>query len=400
MTSSTPAPTAVGQLADGGTTDARTAGIRAADTGTPDARSSDARVPDARTTGVRADDHRARPRTLLATSTYVRPGSTTEVPVVPDDRVELARELPPGYVAGEVRAGNLVKLRRGAYVSTELAKADGYVGAHRRAVARVRAVAGVTLPDRTVSHVSAALLHGLPTWWLPARVHLSQPIEPRVRKGDDVVRHVVPVPDDDVVEIDGMRVTSLPRTVVDCLCTFRPWDALVLVDAALRRGVDVAELLERLAAKRGHRGVRRAATVLDAADAGAESPGVSLTRYVLLAGGLPRPSTQIEVATRHGTVWADLGWKDHRLLAEYDGEGKYATRADLMREKQREDDLREAGNQVVRVTKGDLRDPDGLVRRVAARLPMSARRARGDRAGLPQIPVARPASPPSPGGAR
>lgn len=399
MNPSTPAPTTVTRAPVSLAPGDRAPATRALATRALASRAPATQAPDVRDPATRAPDDRTRPSVVHTTSTVVRPGSPTAAPVVPDDRVELARELPPGYVAGEVRAGRLVRLRRGAYVSAELAEAKGYVGAHRRAVALVRAVEAVSLPDRTVSHASAALLHGLPTWWLPSHVHLSQPVEPRVRRGDDVVRHVVAVPDDDVVEVDGMRLTSLSRTVVDCLCTLRPWDALVLTDAALRRGVDVAEILDRLAARRGHRGVRRAAAVLGVADAGAESPGESLTRYVLLAGGLPRPSTQVEVTTRYGTVWADLGWKDHQVLAEYDGEAKYVTRGDLVREKRREDALRETGNQVVRVTKADLRDPVGLVRRVAARLPSSARRARGYGVGLPQLPAPRSAPPPSPRGA-
>ena len=69
----------------------------------------------------------------------------------------------------------------------------------------------------------------------------------------------------------------------------------------------------------GARGVRRARTVIELADDGAESPGETATRFVVLRAGLPVPRTQIEVTTRLGTFWADLGWEEWRVLVEYDG---------------------------------------------------------------------------------
>ena len=75
---------------------------------------------------------------------------------------------------------------------------------------------GQASPELVVSHMSAAAVHGLPIWNEQLeRVHLT-----RNRQGQGKVRryvhlHCTPLPDRDVVEIDGFRVTSLARTVVD-----------------------------------------------------------------------------------------------------------------------------------------------------------------------------------------
>lgn len=61
--------------------------------------------------------------------------------------------------------------------------------------------------------------------------------------------------------------------------------------------------------------------VLALVDAGAESPQETRTRLALIAGGLPRPQTQIMVQDDWGRVLAriDMGWKEWLVGIEYDG---------------------------------------------------------------------------------
>lgn len=133
-------------------------------------------------------------------------------------------------------------------------------------------------------------------------------------------------------------------------------------------GADRASCLELCAGLTGRRGVVAARAVLALADDGAESPGESSTRFVLLRAGFPVPQTQVAVATRIGTFWSDLGWPQWDLLAEYDGLRKYEAsgRASdaVIAEKRRQDAIEEAGRRVLRVTGADLRDERALVRPV------------------------------------
>lgn len=130
------------------------------------------------------------------------------------------------------------------------------------------------------------------------------------------------------------------------------------------------------------RGRRRALLVLELADEGAESAWETWLRYLVLRAGLPRPITQLRVRTPHGEFRADLGWKEFRLLAEFDGRVKYvpgalgpehdAGRA-LFDEKRREDHLREERWGVVRVTSSDGAGP--ALARVLRHVPDEARAA-------------------------
>jgi hypothetical protein len=165
------------------------------------------------------------------------------------------------------------------------------------------------------------------------------------------------VPDDDErTTILGIPVTTLSRTLVDCASSLSPMGGLVIADAALRAGVDRTEVDALIDRRRGRRGIARARAVIALADAGAESPGESVARYLVLRDGLPVPTTQIPIATRLGTFWADLGWEAWRIALEYDGRPKYTDgdREVLVREKRRHDAMTEAGWRVLRVTKEDL----------------------------------------------
>jgi len=188
---------------------------------------------------------------------------------------------------------------------------------------------------------------------------------------DPRVTHHDVVPDEsERTTIHGIPVTSLARTTVDCAASLPPMHGLVVADAALRAGVDRDLVDDLLARRAGRRGITRARAVVALADAGAESPGESAARFLVLRDGLPVPCTQVPITTRLGTFWADLGWEAWRLVLEYDGRSKYGLNGGevLVREKRREDAMVEAGWRVLRVTKEDLRGTE-LSSRVRRHLP-------------------------------
>ncbi|WP_456787686.1 hypothetical protein [Cellulomonas sp. P5_C5] len=152
-----------------------------------------------------------------------------------------------------------------------------------------------------------------------------------------------------------------------------PLDGMVILDAALRAGLDAAALAERVARASGRRGVARARTIVALADGGSESPWETACRFALLRAGFPAPETQVEVATRLGTYWGDLGWEEWRVVIEYDGRTKYRSGANeqLVREKRRHDAIVEAGWHVIRVTRDDFRQRGSLAARVTPFLPPS-----------------------------
>lgn len=292
-----------------------------------------------------------------------RPGSV-DPPSRPAPRVVLAREVPGALSAAAVRAGRWERIRPGAFLPV-----DATLGEHarreRRALARVLAADAQLRVDHVISHQSAALLWGLPLVGDGSAVHLIQEVSPK-RGAPDLRRHRHRLGAGDAVMLGGRRVTSLARTVADCAALLPAPQGMVLADAALRRGLDRGECLAILERNPRGRGARKAAAVVGLADDGAESPGESRLRCVLLRCGLPAPVTQVRVSTAEGDAWGDLGWPGWRLLAEYDGVAKYtagsaAAAEVVLRERRREAMIEREGWRVVRATAADLRTPRPLL---------------------------------------
>lgn len=293
----------------------------------------------------------------------LRPSSAVPAPAVLPP-VLLARDHLGSTVAAEVRAGRWQRVGVGAYVPTGSVPTRG-----ERALARIAAVHQRLPGSHWFSHESAALVWGLPVWRVPEVTHLRQTGRPGSTRDRALRRHTGPVPPGHLIEAAGLPVTSIELTAVDCARTCGPLEALVVADAALRAGGRRELMLELLAPLAGRRGVIRARAVLEHADPGAESAQETATRHLLLVAGLPVPVTQLQVATRLGTFWADLGLPDAGLLLEYDGRVKYQEPQAWLHEKRRHDALVEAGWTVLRVTKEDLRQPQDLVARVRRHLP-------------------------------
>lgn len=294
----------------------------------------------------------------------LRPGSSVPTPLLALPPVELAGNYTPQDVASRLRTGTWLRNKRGVYVRPAAVTVPRWA-----ALAHIAAVHHKLGSPHVFSHASAALLWGLTLWRLPTATHVYQEHHPG-RGGDPKVRrHVAPLPTTAVTALGGLPVTTLEQTMVDCARTMSPLAGLVLVDSGLRAGASPEILRSLLRTGPSAPGMARARQVIELGDAGAESAWESATRFVLLRAGLPAPGTQIAVATRLGTFWADLGWEEWRVLLEYDGRAKYVSPDDLVREKRRQDAVAETGARMLRVTKEDVRAPATLVARTATLLP-------------------------------
>lgn len=294
-------------------------------------------------------------------------------------RVHLAAHHTVEHVSRQVRKGAWLRVRRGAYVDADLvATRTGPPRARLLALARIAALGQQLATPPTFTRSSAALVWGLPLQRVPTVTHLNQPSRPTARGARDVVRHVAAIPDQHRTTHRGHAVTTLERTAVDCALTLGPLDGLVVLDAALHRGADPLVLRSIVDGMVGHRGVRQARALLEVADDGAESAGETWARFTVLRLGLPRPETQVRVTTDLGDFWADLGWREWRLLIEYDGREKYGTAGEdavgaLRRERRRQLAVEEEHWRVLRLTAPDQRTPDAVATRVLRALPPGTR---------------------------
>jgi AbiEi antitoxin C-terminal domain len=160
---------------------------------------------------------------------------------------------------------------------------------------------------------------------------------------------------DEVDVIGGIRVTTPARTALDLACRYRLGEAVAAIDALARATHLKMADVELLAARyRGRRGIRKARTVLDLVDPGAESPKETWLRLLVIRNGFPRPQTQIPVYDEYGALVAvlDMGWEDIKLALDYEG-NHHRDAVRFNKDIRRHDDVTELGWMDIRVTSRD-----------------------------------------------
>lgn len=259
-------------------------------------------------------------------------------------------------------SGDLVRVRRGIYTDGDLWR-SAPPGAARELL-RARAVRRVLPHPHLLSHDSAAYVLGLAFLaprdpWVHitrARIHGDRPLA-------GVKQHRGPYrPEDVEVGLEG-EVLGPARTALDLVRQYGIRCGIGACDSARRAGVSTAELWDAAAEMGYWRGVKTVRNAIRWNDPGADNPGESLARLLVIAAAIGDPVTQFPVALGTSTAWADL--RVGRLLVEFDGRVKYQTRAVggfggddpgqvVWHERQRERALLTAGFGVFRMVWADL----------------------------------------------
>ncbi len=287
-------------------------------------------------------------------------------------------------ISRDIRTGRRKRLHRGVLT-------QGTPAAEALSLAAARAAAALlVVPNAAVSHRSAGVLHRFLTADPESIVCVTRSTSTGCRRRAEPARvhlHTAALRRPDMVEVDGLAVTSAARTVCDLARLLPMPDALAAADAAVRNGcVTVEDMAEVLAAQVRWPGTVAARRVCAIVDPDAESPLESRVRATLvLLGGLPLPQLQVAVLGASGRTYrADLLWPDRWTLVEVDGRVKYdhawsgSAQQALWAEKRRGDDLAEAGWEVVRIVADDLRhDHRRVTARVAAAFARGRRRHGG-----------------------
>ncbi len=284
-----------------------------------------------------------------------------------------------GFTDDELRRmraqARLTVVRRGAYVPSADPRLDDAVARH---ALTVRAAVRTMSADAVASHVSAAAMHGLVLWNVDLdRVHVTRDRRSGGRRTKVLHVHTAGLDADEIVEVDGVAVTSVSRTLADLARTLPFEQALVVADAALHRHrASPAAFADAVARAAGREGSPPARRVAAAADLRAESPGETRSRVAIARAGLPPPTLQHDVPELKART--DFYWEEFRTVGEFDGRTKYGRSLRrgqdpgeaVYREKLREDALRDLGLKVVRWTWDELCPfdaPAGRLRRAFAR---------------------------------
>lgn len=265
-------------------------------------------------------------------------------------------------IARQVRRHELQRVRPGAFVTPE-DWASSYPEQRQRALAHAAQAAAPT-SDVIFSHLTAAALWGLPLFRRrDTRVHTISPSGPVASSTRTVLRHAGWCDDLDIVAIDGLRATSLARTVFDVSRMVSLETAVAVADAALRLAgrkkgtreldLDAAETLRGdihafVDLSGGARGIRTARFIAPFADARAERPGESISRLYLHQLGFAPPALQVRVRGPRGEDY-EVDFEFDEAFGEFDGLGKYTdptmlggrtSQQALIDEKRREDWIR------------------------------------------------------------
>jgi hypothetical protein len=287
----------------------------------------------------------------------------------------IAAGVHPNAIGPLLRSGAWRRVRYGVYTTGDVWREHEAAGRlHRLECAAVlRRLEG----DGAVSHTSAARLHGLVVpRLLGAEVRLTQPGQFRTGRGYRIGE--APLPPGDVVEVDGLKVTSIPRSLADVGREWELADTVMAADDALADGRVTRTDLQSAALAQTHwAGCATAARAFSLARVGAHSPHETLTRLALVRAGLPEPLLQQAVLVGARLVAVlDMYWPDHGVFAECDGMVKYtdpwrgrSPEEALRQEKRRQDDLLDLDLRGVRLTPDDVRERlDAKVERLAALL--------------------------------
>jgi len=172
---------------------------------------------------------------------------------------------------------------------------------------------------------------------------------------------------DHVTELDGRRVTTPTRLLIDLGELLETSELVAVADDLLRRGLLDLDLLRfwahRLRRRRGIRAVREA---IEYVDARAESPRESMMRYHLWRAGYTdlRPNADIHDPGGRFIARGDLVDDRRKIVVEYDG-AHHLSREGQVRDAQRRLDLAADGWLEVTVVSADLYPPSNLLSKVA-----------------------------------
>lgn len=251
-------------------------------------------------------------------------------------------------VRAGLRDGRLAHVGRCAYIGARRLEPDERH--RRRTVALLRA-----RPGRVATHHSAAILHGLPIHGADLDVVHFARHDTSGRASPLWVLHRLPV-GAATVTISPLGVPSVTGAVaaVQCAMLSGVRSGLVTIDAALRAGATVEDLAAAVAAYTRAPAVGKARAALGLGDVRRESPSESLAAYEFALLRLAvTPQWPITVAGQE--FRADFRVDGTNVLIEIDGAAKYdADPAEILREKRREQALRDLGYEIVRFTWDDL----------------------------------------------
>ncbi|MEC9322406.1 MAG: type IV toxin-antitoxin system AbiEi family antitoxin domain-containing protein [Actinomycetota bacterium] len=242
-------------------------------------------------------------------------------------------------VQRRVQSGQWRRCGRGVYFVDDRPFSDA---------ARIRAAVWGHGPQAAASGLTAASWHGL-TRFAPDIVEVTVPRDSHGRRHEGTRVRRRDLQRCDVIELKGMRVTSLSLTVVEAAAQ-RGGGAKLLDTALQQRHVDLPGLWRTHLRNKGRTGAPRSRLLLQAAAGGAHSVAERILHQLLREAGIGGWKANYRV----GGYRVDVGFAAQKVAIEVDGFAFHSHPDAFQIDRQRQNDLVLLGWQVLRFTWLDL----------------------------------------------
>lgn len=227
-------------------------------------------------------------------------------------------------------------------------------------------------PGAVFSHKSALIVHGLPIPYLERdeplfaeTVHLAHGVRRRT-----IVIRKRELGEGDSTVVEGIRVTSILRTLSDIARDYPLSFAVAVIDSAIHQSYVTAADIRAYTEARPRRTLQhRIDSALTLMDGRREAVSESICAVRFVEYSIPGFEPQVTIRDEDGSFVArtDFANEDAKVIAEFDGEGKYYLPGSNPRkafelERQREYKLRNLGYAVFRLRWQDLFGADVFLR--------------------------------------
>lgn len=264
----------------------------------------------------------------------------------------LARGVSAQQIERRIKDGRLRPVHRGVY----------FVGHTATAPLAYEAAAVLAFRGKaTISHRSAAKLHGLLSWPPKAPCWVTTPLGDSDRPGL-IVRKATLDPSDTTF-IERLKCTTAARAILECAAILPPdedYRLEAMCAHAHSKGAKLPALREQIEGNPGKPGVVRLAMLLDRRT-GPARPKRELERRLLKlvrASDLPDPEVNARLEGRE----RDLAWRKHKLVVETDSYTFHGDAATWAKDIGKTNELQLLGYLVLRFTWFDVTErPDWVI---------------------------------------
>ncbi len=224
--------------------------------------------------------------------------------------------------------------------------------------------------DSVISHDSAAQAAGI-AGGPPFPIHVSTETA-RGRRQARLTTHRQGLVPSETFAMEGLRVTTTPRTILDQASVVTPRDLRLLVERSQDRHLfdaqNLGAVVDRHPGRAGTRPLKDLVRLMQPDDDKARSYLERLFLAAIRSYRLPLPEVNFAIKGKQ----RDFVWPEQRLVVEVDGYAYHSSRAAMRLDRRRDRELTALGWRPARFSYEDVAfEPDAAMRELAGLLELA-----------------------------